>query len=876
MQADPLTPMMKQYLEIKRQYPDTILFYRMGDFYEMFLEDAVLASGILDIALTSRNKNDENPVPMCGVPYRSAQSYIARLIEKGHKVAVCEQTEDPAQAKGLVKREVVRIITPGMVVEEGLLDQSIHNFIAALWFEKQVAGVSILDLSTATFQVTESADLDAILEEIQRIAPRELLLSEKNRGQGVWKVLEERIPDLLISPISEDRFSFSDARDLLCRHFQTLSLEGFGCGHLHAGIAAAGALFGYVEQTQKQSLNHITRIVPYDLSGFLILDEATCRNLELLKNLHYNGRQGTLLDVLDQTVSAMGARLMRQWIRYPLRDRKAICERLDAVSEAVAQPSLRKSVREQLKQIGDLERIAARIALDRCSPRDFLSLKASILALPESVRLLREFSSPLLDVAAIDGSLGALLDMAGLIDRAIREDAPPALQEGGVIKAGYDPELDELIDMHLHTRDYLMELEAREKQGTSINSLKVRYNKVFGYYIEIPKSQIQAVPAHYVRKQTLVNAERYITDELKQFELKISGAQERRIAIETRLFQELRETVGAHIREIQQASAFLARLDSLFALAEAADRYAYCKPEIGDVGEIHIDEGRHPVIERFLPEGRFVPNSLVLDNTANQVLIITGPNMAGKSTILRQTALQVIMVHIGSWVPARHAVICLTDRIFTRIGALDNIASGQSTFLVEMQETANILNNATPKSLVILDEIGRGTSTYDGFSIAWAVAGYLHDLRDAGVKTLFATHYHEMTELERFKPRVKNFSIAVREKKETIVFLHKLLKGGTSRSYGIQVAKLAGIPETVIQHARSVLRDIEEGTHCFSGPAKPVKTAGKPVSEQIPFFESVEHPAIGKLKALDVMNMTPLEALNCLHELFMLVSETSL
>lgn len=867
----PATPMMKQYLEIKRQYPDAILFYRMGDFYEMFLEDAIVASAILDIALTSRNKSDENSIPMCGVPYRSAQSYVARLIEHGHKVAICEQTEDPALAKGLVKREVVRIVTPGMVVEEGLLDQSVPNYVLAVYPEKANHGIAYIDISTAVFRVTEASSLDVVFEEITRVAPREILLPESLRDAGRWTAFLDTHSGVLVSRLPETDFDPITTRQMLCRHLGTVSLEGYGCERMRAGVTAAGALFRYVENTQKRPLDHITRITAYSLADELILDEATCRNLELLRNLRDGGKQGTLLDVLDRTVTAMGARLIRHWIRHPLRRVEAIDHRIHAVGEALHAPTMRRSVLGHLKQIGDLERIASRIALDRCTPRDFLALKSSLFVLPELYDLLKTCESPLFEEARNTDSLEPLLELARLIDRAVREDAPPTLVEGGVIQRGFDAELDGLIDMGSNTKEFLLSLEAQERASTGISSLKVRYNKVFGYYIEVPKSQTGAVPAHYVRKQTLVNAERYITDELKQFELQITGAEERRIALETELFHRLRRTVGDHIQEIQKAAAFLAQTDCLFALAEVADLYGYCKPEIHLQGDIRIEDGRHPVIERFLPPGRFVPNSIELDNTRNQVLIITGPNMAGKSTILRQTALQVILAHMGSYVPAKHASIALTDRIFSRIGALDNIAGGQSTFLVEMQETANILNNATPQSLIILDEIGRGTSTYDGFSIAWATAGYLHDLQGKGVKTLFATHYHEMTELERIKPRVRNFSIAVKERKDEIVFLHKLHKGGTSRSYGIQVARLAGMPESVVVHAKSVLRDIEEGRRHFTGSAKPALASGKPVFQQLSLVEPDTHPVIDRIKSLDVLSMTPLEALNCLHELFMIV-----
>jgi len=862
-----ITPMMQQYMAIKDQYADYILFYRMGDFYEMFLEDAVTASRELEITLTARNKKEDGAIPMCGVPVKAAEGYIARLIDKGYKVAVCEQTEDAAASRGLVKRDVVRVITPGMIVSESLLDEKSNNFVISVTRQKEGFGLSCLDLSTGTFRTAQTADRDAVIEEARKISPNEILMPESAKEDTFFISLRQFFPTAAITFLSDRVFTLREARMRLLEQFHTRSLEGFGCEHLHAAVCAAGALVFYVEETQKQAVTHLTVLETYALDHHLLIDEVSFNNLELTKNLRTGARQGTLIDVMDATVTALGGRLLKKWLRYPLVNREGIMARLNAVDEAKQNAAIRKAIREGLKSVSDLERLAGRIAMGYSTARDLNALKDSILALPEIFRLLRNFSSPLYlwDISLIE----PLQELARLIDRAIVDDPPPAVNEGGMIKRGYHPELDELIQISKDGKGWLAALEARERAATGISSLKVRYNRVFGYYIEVSKASAKSAPPHYVRKQTLVNAERYITDDLKTFEIKVLGAEEKRFALEYELFCEIRAHVTRNNTALMSAAAFIANLDCLAGFAEMADLYGYVRPEINTDGVIHIEDGRHPVVERLIDGNRYVPNTIRMDNRDHQVLIITGPNMAGKSTVLRQTALIVLMAQMGSFVPAASASVAITDRIFTRVGALDNLSQGQSTFMVEMEETANILNNSSPDSLVVMDEIGRGTSTFDGLSIAWAVAEFLHDLRGTGVKTLFATHYHELTELAAIKTRVKNFNIAVKEWNDEIIFLHKLVEGGTNRSYGIQVARLAGIPEKVIQRAKKVLSSIEKTGHVPGARAgkNADKKNGHTGPVQLSLFRPPEEVIMEKLQKMDITSMTPLDALNYLHQL---------
>lgn len=858
--------MLQQYLSIKDKYKDAILFYRMGDFYEMFFEDAQVASRALEIALTSRNKNDSVPVPMCGVPHKAAQTYIARLIEKGHRVAICDQVEDPAMSKGLVKREVVRVVTPGMIIENEMLDAKSNNFLLALAIDRECIGISYLDISTGAFRVTETYHTDRILEEFQRIAPSEILLPAELKNNGVMAQVENSVDPKSINWMGAEGFDIQRGKQRLIEQFQTLTLEGFGCHEMTAGLAAAGALLQYVGETQKQSVQHLHGIEIYNLENHLVIDHLSCRNLELEINIRNGSKKGTLIHILDKTSTAMGGRRLRQWLRYPLLSAAHIGQRLDAVEEALDHGQLRRQIVACLDQVYDLERLNSKICMGHANARDLVTLKKSLFAIPNIWQIIDAFRSELLrDRPALESPM----DLAQTIEAAIRNDAPPTIAEGGMIKTGYHAELDELIKLSRDGKGYLANLEVREKEATGINALKVRFNKVFGYYIEIPKTQTKRVPDHYIRKQTLVNAERYITDELKQYETKVLGAQDRRCTLELELFNQVRDKVRHASVEIQALADYISRLDCLMALAEVADQNDYCRPEINTQGVIEIQDGRHPVVEKMITGERFVPNNLRMDNDANQILIITGPNMAGKSTVLRQVALLTIMAQMGAFVPATKANMAVTDRIFTRVGALDNLSSGQSTFMVEMEETANILNNATADSLIVMDEIGRGTSTYDGLSIAWAVVEYLHDIRRVGVKTLFATHYHELIELAESKPRIQNFNIAVKEWNDKIIFLRKLIAGGTNRSYGIQVARLAGIPDKVIQRSKAILERIEnhapDGTHVAEIFSADSGENNNPV--QLNLFRSAENEVVEKLMRIDINHITPMEAMALLQQL---------
>jgi DNA mismatch repair protein MutS len=753
-----------------------------------------------------------------------------------------------------------------MIIDEQFLDARIHNFILALVPAGEVTGLAYLDISTGTFRVTESMEFAAVLDEARRVGPREILLPESARSdaEGDWSRDVRRLfGDVAFTYVDNQAFDYRRGYQRLIEQFHTLTLEGFGCETLIAGVSAAGALVFYVGETQKQKTAHLTRLESYRLEHVLVVDEISRQNLELTRNIRSGTRRGTLLNVLDHTRTAMGARLLAEWLRQPLRERREIERRLDAVGEGRERAAVRRELRDHLKSVHDLERIGSKAVMGQAHARDLVALKNSLTALPAVWLRLADFGSELYRPADAIEELSLL---AQLIDRALREDAPLTIHEGGLIQPGFNSELDELVRISSDAKGYLAQLEVREKERTGITALKVSYNKVFGYYIEVPKTRISAVPPHYVRKQTLVNAERYITEELKSFEAKVLGAEERRAALEYRLFQEIREEVSRHHPRIQSVARFLARLDCLLNLAEVAAENNYCRPQILEEGAIRIHDGRHPVVEKMISGERFVPNTIEMDDVENQVLIITGPNMAGKSTVLRQVALLVIMAQMGSFVPAHKAAFGIVDRIFTRVGALDNLSQGQSTFMVEMQETANILHHASECSLVIMDEIGRGTSTFDGLSIAWAVAEYLHDLRQKGVKTLFATHYHELTELVDRKPRVKNFNIAVREWNDEIIFLRKLVPGGTNRSYGIQVARLAGIPAEVIARAKKILYRIENGEHGF--PAAPALAPDvRPAPLQLDLFRQPDRQVIERLRKVDISRITPLEALNLLNQL---------
>lgn len=807
--SDNLTPMLRQYLELKARYMDALLLFQMGDFFELFFEDAEVAAGVLNIALTSRSRAGEDRIPMAGFPIHAADAYLNRLLEAGFKVVVCEQVEDPAQARGLVRREATRIITQGTLTDPAVLEARRENYLVAAAFDRSTWGLAYLSLSTGEFCLTAGEGADSLGDELWRLKPAELLAPAESGGGMLASALQLFTEPPPVRTLPNFTFDRRTARQELGKALGTLFLEGFGVADDHPGVAAAGAILRYLRDSQNLQLTHLDRILPYSRDDYLGLDEATLRHLEIFENWRTGGRSGSLLEVLDASITAMGARQLGRWLRFPLKDPDQIEARLHAVQFFKDVSLLRQRWRQRLKGLGDLERLTARVGLGQATPREVAAVRHVLARLPELKGMLAG-TMPIL-VAEARGDLEDLSDLHDLIDRALVDDPPPALAAGGLIREGYDPELDELISLARDGKRYIARLEEAERRRTGIASLKVRYNKVFGYYIEISKANLHLTPQDYIRKQTLVNAERFITADLKEYEARVLGAEEARLKREAELFQKLRQRLASEAPRLKKVALALAKLDTWAALAEVAALFQYCRPRLVVEPRLSIVQGRHPVIERLLPAGSFVPNDIHLDE-GSRVLIVTGPNMSGKSTILRQVALTVLLAHIGSFVPAQEAVVGLTDRIFTRVGAVDDIGRGQSTFLVEMHETARILHQATPRSLVILDEIGRGTSTFDGLSLAWAVAEHLHDLDGVGVKTLFATHYQELTELARIKARVRNVQVLVTEADGNIVFLHQLAAGAASQSYGIQVAKLAGVPQEVIDRAQEVLENLEAGS----------------------------------------------------------------
>jgi DNA mismatch repair protein MutS len=806
---DKITPMLKQYLDLKDRYADALVLFQMGDFYETFFNDAEVAAGVLNIALTSRSRQGEDRIPMAGFPIHAAASYIPRLLEEGFKVVVCDQTEDPAQAKGLVRREVTRILTQGTVVDPDALDARADNYLAAVICKGAAWGLAFLELSTGEFRLTEGVGPEALGDELWRLKPAELVVPDNLDPALLAAALIPFDSPPTQRVVSAYGFDLETASREVGRALGTLFLDGFGVDAFQLGVAAAGAILRYLKDSYTPDPPHLDRLLAYRRDDFLGLDEATLRHLEIFETWRNRSRQGSLLDSLDHTITPMGARRLSQWLRYPLQDLALIEARLDAVEFFKDHGLLRQRWRQTLKGLGDLERLTARVALEQATPREVWAVKEALARVPRLQALLPEGLPALVQQEAAD--LDGLPELQELIGRALVEDPPTNLQAGGIMREGYDPELDELIGLSREGKDWIARLEASERSKTGINSLKVRYNKVFGYYLEVSRANLHLVPPDYIRKQTLVNAERFITADLKEYESRVLGAEESRLKRETELFQALRRRLGQEAPRLKQVARALGILDVCAGLAELAALHSYNRPRMVPEPVLLIKQGRHPVIERLLPSGNFVPNDLALDGNS-QVLMVTGPNMSGKSTILRQAALTVLLAHMGSFVPAAEAVIGLTDRIFTRVGAVDDIGRGQSTFLVEMHETARILHQATPRSLVILDEIGRGTSTFDGLSLAWAVAEHLHDLGGVGVKTLFATHYQELTELSRLKPRVSNFQVLVTESGGDIVFLHRLAPGAAPQSYGIQVAKLAGVPQEVIARAQEVLENLEAGS----------------------------------------------------------------
>ncbi|MFB0519737.1 MAG: DNA mismatch repair protein MutS [Acidobacteriota bacterium] len=864
-----LTPAMRQYQKIKKDYPDAILFFRMGDFYEMFFEDARLASRLLDIALTSRDKGKGPKTPMCGIPFHAADIYISRLIKSGHKVAICEQVEDPKTAKGIVKREVVRVITPGTALDTQLLDPKENNYLASLFQNDQGFGISFLDLSTGEFKATEftaSEGGDKLIDEFNTFSPRELLIPE---NFSFLSKIKEEFPEMIISPLEGWIFAPDYGYQLLLEQFKTASLEPFGIEGKLIAIGSAGALLHYLRETQKEELAHVTGLSFYQRSDYMILDAIAQRNLELIRSLQEGKREGSLLSIIDLTVTGMGARLLKSWLVKPLLNKAEIDRRLDAVEEFYQGVILRSSIREELKQFHDIERLTSKVTLNTANARDLVSLKSSINLIPALRELLKGCTSSLLK--ELTDELDELDDIGELIDKAIAEEPPLTLREGGLIKGGFDERLDELREISSQGKSFIARLEAQERKRTGISTLKVRYNKVFGYYIEVSKSNLSLVPKDYMRKQTLVGGERFITPELKDYESKVLGAEEEIRRLEYEIFDRIRKKVSEAAPRILATARGLSTIDVLTALAEVAARNSYNRPVITEVEELTIIEGRHPVVEKTNLAEKFIPNDTYLNPDSEQLLIITGPNMGGKSTYLRQVALIAIMAQIGSFVPAKRAEIGLIDRIFTRIGALDNIVRGQSTFLVEMNETANILYHATSKSLILLDEVGRGTSTFDGVSIAWAVAESIHNNASIAAKTLFATHYHELADLARTLSKAKNYNVSVREWNDRIIFLRKVVEGCSDKSYGIQVARLAGIPQEVIERAKEILQNLEKNELDAEGIPKLARGKGVPRTarnkQQLLLFSPEEHPIVEKIRKLDISKMTPLEALSLLNAL---------
>jgi DNA mismatch repair protein MutS len=857
------TPMLRQYLEQKEQYPDCILFFRLGDFYEMFFEDAERAAEVLDIALTSRSKGEE-AYPMCGVPYFSANTYIAKLIERGHKVAVCDQVEDARQAKGIVKRAVTRVVSPGMITDPEDLDFREANYLAGLVDEGEDAlGLAFLDVSTADFRLTQVADAQALIDELARIQPRELLLPTALADSALCSALAERFPDLFIKVTGLDSDKERAGLELFERQLPAADRERLADAQRRVGLEAARLVFAYAAASLPGSLGHVRRIADYQQAEHLVIDANSRSNLELTRNLMEGQRRGSLLGLIDRCRSPMGSRLMSNWLLFPLLSVERIRRRADAVEQLVDDAVLRGDLRDCLAGVRDIERLLAKTTVGRATPRDLGALRDSLRRLPDWAALIRARGGQT-PLALLLGELDLLDDLLAELDASLVEEPPADTSAGGAIRQGRDARLDELVGLATSGRDYVARLEQRERERTTIASLKVKYNKVFGYFIEVTKPNLHLVPDDYRRKQTTANAERYETEELKRLEDQILTAQEDRVALELDLIAELVERVRAAGERLLTAARQLATSDVVAALADLAAEQGYCRPEVDDGEAIAIEEGRHPVVERLMKDEPFVPNDLQVDCEQQQVLIITGPNMAGKSTAIRQVALIAVLAQMGAFVPARRASIGLVDRIFTRIGAADNLARGQSTFMVEMVETAHILNHATRRSLLVLDEIGRGTSTFDGLSIAWAVAEFIH--QRVGARCLFATHYHQLADLALTRPRVANYTISVKEWRDQIIFLRRLVPGITSRSYGIQVGKLAGLPQEVIERAEEVLANLEGQEFDEIGAPRLSRSEGESGgAAQLQLFAAARSPLEDELRQLDLDGLTPMEALNTLH-----------
>lgn len=867
-----LSPMMQEYVKKKEQYKDCILFYRLGDFYEMFFQDALTVTKELELTLTGKDCGLEERAPMCGVPFHAAETYINRLIEKGYKVAICEQVEDPKKARGLVKREVIRVVTPGTTLDAASLDESRNNYLMSVVATEGRFGCAIADITTGDCFLTEVDKPQKLLDEINKFVPAEIICNDAFFMSGVdTDDLKNRL-GICVFPLDAWYFDDGLCKRTLMEHFHVNALEGLGIQDYDSGVIASGALFLYLQETQKSALSHMAGIRPYAAEKYMLIDSSSRRNLELVETLREKNKRGSLLWVLDKTKTAMGARTLRSYVEQPLIDAEEINERLEALEELNQSPMLRDEIREYLNPIYDLERLISRISYQSANPRDLIAFSSSLEMLPYIRQIIKDFKSPLLTKICED--MDPLEDIAELIRSAIVEEPPLAQKDGGIIREGYNSDVDKFRRSRTDGKKWLTELEAREKERTGIKNLKIKYNRVFGYSLEVTNSFKNLVPENYIRKQTLTNAERYITQELKDLEDLILGAEDKLYALEYELFCEVRDKVGAEVVRIQKTAKAVAALDVFTSLALVAQRNNYVRPKINENGVLDIKNGRHPVVEQMIENDMFIANDTYLDNQKKRISIITGPNMAGKSTYMRQTALIVLMAQIGSFVPAEKANIGIVDRIFTRVGASDDLASGQSTFMVEMTEVANILRNATSRSLLILDEIGRGTSTFDGLAIAWAVIEHISDTKLCGAKTLFATHYHELTELEGKISGVNNYCIAVKEKGDDIVFLRKIVKGGADKSYGIQVARLAGVPDPVIRRAKELVEelsdaDITAAVKDLTAPKKKQKIVYDQVDmAQMSLFDTVQdNDIVEEIKNLDMSHLTPMEAMNILYNL---------
>lgn len=872
------SPMMQHYLKTKEEYKDCILFYRLGDFYEMFFDDALVVSIELELTLTGKDCGQAERAPMCGIPFHAAETYLNRLVANGHKVAICEQVEDPKQAKGIVKREVIRIVTPGTNLNTQALDETKNNYLMSIVYLGEKIGVSIADFSTGDYFVTELSSGSELIDEINKFVPSEIITNEYFSMSGIDLTAVNDKLGITMSTLDSWYFDEDTCIKKLLTHFKVGVLDGLGLKDYTSGTIAAGALLLYLYEMQKGSVDHITSIVPYTTGKYMLIDSSSRRNLELVETMREKQKKGSLLWVLDKTKTAMGARALRSMIEQPLINKEDILKRQAGIEECNNRAIDREEIREYLNPVYDLERIMTKISCKSANPRDLIAFRNSLEMLPHIKKLIGTMESDLF--AECFANLDDLADIYSLISSAIVEEPPITIREAGIIKEGFSKEADELRRAKTEGKEWLAQLEAREKEATGIKNLKVKYNKVFGYYLEVTNSFKDLVPADWVRKQTLTNAERYTTDELKKLEDVILGAEDKLCSLEYDLFNEVRDSIAAEVRRIKSTARAIAEIDVYTALSVVAQQYNYVKPAINEKGIIDIKNGRHPVVEKMIRNDMFVANNTYLDNAKNRISIITGPNMAGKSTYMRQTALIVLMAQIGSFVPAQEANIGIVDRIFTRVGASDDLASGQSTFMVEMTEVANILRNATPKSLLILDEIGRGTSTFDGLSIAWAVVEYIANTKVLGAKTLFATHYHELTELEGTLDGVNNYCIAVKENGDDIVFLRKIIKGGADKSYGIQVAKLAGVPDTVIERAKELVADLSDADISlkardiaqYSKKQEKLVDSYKKVDDlevkQMSLFDTVNNDdIIEDIKALDISNMTPIDALNTLYKL---------